>query len=206
MIALELGRLVAAGVAPTQARLILEPLASACTRFDINTPARIGGFLAQCIVESQGFTRFEENLYYTTPERIKRIFPSRVADLEQAALLARNPKALANCVYAGKNGNGNPLSGDGWNYRGRGAIQLTGLGNYADATNETGRPYVKQPDLVAEPPDALLTAAWYWHTHKLNLLADSAQWDSITRAVNGPRMEQAAWRKQQSELAAQAFH
>lgn len=197
--------LIAAGVSPTQARVIVEPLIAACERFEINTPARIGGFVAQCIVESQGFTRFEENLFYTTPERIRAVFPSRVTSLGQAATLTRNPQALANCVYAGKNGNGNPLTGDGWAYRGRGPIQLTGRGNYSDAATELGRPYIEQPDLVAQPADGLLTAAWFWNCRKANLLADSAQWDAITRMVNGPAMLHHDTRSQLSDEATRAF-
>lgn len=202
---LTLPSLIAAGVPPTQARQYLEPLASACARFDIATPARIAGFLAQCRVESSDFTRLEENLWYTTPERIRQIFPSRVKSMADAARLVRNPKALANCVYAGKIGNGNEASGDGFRFRGRGIKQLTGRENYADAAEGLGRPYLEQPDLVAQPEDACLTAAWYWHNVKANILADSAQWDAITRAVNGPGMLQASLRRQYAEQAVEAL-
>lgn len=198
---LTLPTLIAAGVPPTQARQYLEPLASACARFDIATPARIAGFLAQCRVESSDFTRLEENLWYTTPERIRQIFPSRVKSMADAARLVRNPKALANCVYAGKIGNGDEASGDGFRFRGRGLKQLTGRANYADAAAGLGRPYLDQPDLVALPDDACLTAAWFWTSAKANILADSAQWDAITRAVNGPAMLKADLRRQYAEQA-----
>ena len=202
---LTIGTLVSGGVAPTQARQIIDTLRDVCKRFDISTAPRAGGFVGQCWVESIGFTDFEENCYWSSPERIAKFFPSRVTSIEQASRLARNPRALANCVYAGKNGNGNPLSEDGWNYRGRGAIQLTGRSNYADAATALARPYLEQPDLVGALPDALLTAGWYWHTHKLNLLADSAQWDAITRAINGPALDQSALRRQRSVECMQAF-
>jgi len=198
---LTLPTLIAAGVPPTQARQYVDPLAAACARFGINTPARIAGFLAQCRVESADFTRLEENLFYTTPERIRQVFPSRVASMADAARLVRNPKALANCVYAGKIGNGNEASGDGFRFRGRGIKQLTGRANYADAAEGLGRPYLEQPDLVAQPEDACLTAAWFFASAKGNLLADSAQWDAITRAVNGPGMLQASLRRQYAEQA-----
>lgn len=197
--------LVTLRIAPTQARAFAESLAAACERFEINTPARIAAFVAQCNVESNGFRDLEENLYWTTPERIYRFFTSRVRDLEHAAKLARNPKALANCVYASKNGNGDEATGDGWRYRGRGLKQLTGRANYHDAALALGRPYVEQPDLVGQPVDACLTAAWYWHSIKGNLLADSGQWDAITRAVNGRAMHQADLRHQLSEYGAQAL-
>jgi putative chitinase len=202
---ISLANLSAAGIGPTQARAILDPLLSTLARFDITTPARAGGFVAQCWVESLGFTDFEENLRYTDAARVMRIFPSRVTSIEQAQRLTNNPQGLANCVYAGKNGNGNPMSGDGWKFRGRGAIQLTGRSNYTDAANECGRPYLEQPDLVGQVPDALLTAGWYWHSRKLNFLADASHWDEITRAINGPGMEQSGLRRQRSEECTRAF-
>lgn len=202
---LTLANLIAAGVAPTQARAFLAPLSAACARFGINTPARIAGFIAQCRVESAGFTALEESLFYRDPVRIMKIWPSRVTTLQQAQGLARNPQGLANVVYANRLGNGDTASGDGWRYRGRGLKQLTGKANYADAANALARPYVTTPDLVAQPEDACMTAAWFWHTNKLNLLADSAQWDAITRAVNGPGMLQAAERRQYSEEAARVL-
>ncbi len=197
--------LIAAGVQPTQARIFAEPLAAACARFEITSPARVAGFLAQCRVESADFTRLEENLNYTRAERILQIFPSRVKSLDDAARLVRNPRAMANRVYAGKIGNGDEASGDGWRFRGRGLKQLTGRANYADAAEALGRPYLEHPDLVAQPVDACLTAAWFWHAAKGNLLADSAQWDAITRAVNGPGMLQADLRRQYAEEALQVL-
>lgn len=198
--------LIAAGIAPTQARLFAVPLAAACNRFDIVTPARVAGFVAQCRVESSGFTALEEGLFYRTPERIWDVFRRlRPRGMEALARLARNPQGLANACYAGVNGNGDEASGDGWRYRGRGLKQLTGRANYADAAEALGRPYLEQPDLVARPEDACLTAAWFWHSHKCNVLADSAQWDSITRVVNGPAMLQADARRQYAEEAVAVF-
>lgn len=200
-----LGRLVAAGVPPTQARWFVEPLAAACARFDIVTPARLAGFIAQCRVESADFTRLEEDLRYRSLERLDEVFRSVVGLEDAARLIKAGPQAIANRVYAGRLGNGNEASGDGWRYRGRGLKQLTGRDNYADAAEALGRPYLEQPDLVARPEDACLTAAWFWHTNKCNVLADSAQWDMITRVVNGPGMLQKSLRRQYSEEAVAAF-
>lgn len=180
--------LIACGIAPTQARAFADPLATACARFSIDTPQRVAGFIGQCVVESVGFTRLEEGLFYTTPERIRSVFPSRVPSLAVAATLARNPRALANRVYAGRLGNGDEASGDGWAYRGRGLIQLTGRDNYAAAAAGCGKLYLERPDLVAQPEDAALTAAWFWSSAGLNALADTKNWDGITRRVNGPAM------------------
>ena len=147
----------------------------------------------------------EESLFYRQPERIRQVFSSRVPSLQLAAQLVRNPQGLANLVYANRLGNGDVPTGDGWRYRGRGLKQLTGRANYTDAAIALNRPYVERPDLVALPEDACLTAAWYWHTAKCNMLADSAQWDAITRAVNGPAMLAKDQRRQFTEDAIEAF-
>lgn len=202
---ISVANLVAAGIAPTQARAFLPFLSAACARFQINTAARIAGFVAQCRVESAGFTTLEESLFYRDPARIMKIWPSRVTSIQQAQGLARNPQGLANVVYADRLGNGDTASGDGWRFRGRGLKQLTGKNNYIDAAEALNRPFVTNPDLVATPEDACMTAAWFWHGIKGNILADSAQWDAITRAVNGPGMLQADLRRQYSEEAVTAF-
>lgn len=181
-------RLIAIGVSPTQARAFAEPLKASMALFDISTPQRQSGFLAQCMLESQRFTRLEENLFYTTPERIRSVFPSRVRTLEDAATLTRNPRALANRAYAGRNGNGDEASGDGWRYRGRGLFQLTGRANYRRASQALARDYVGAPELVAEPSDACLTAAWFWNAHGCNELVDRGRFDATTRVINGPAM------------------
>lgn len=206
MAAVTVASLIAAGIAPTQARIFAEPLAVACQRFAIVTPARLAAFIAQCRVESADFTRLEEDLRYRKPERLRAVFPSRVRDLEDAAdLIRRGPKAIANRVYAGKLGNGDEASGMGWAYRGRGIKMLTGRANYADAAEALNYNYLDFPDLVATPLHACLTAAWFFHSVKGNLLADSWQISAITRAVNGPGMLQADLRQQYSEEAVSAF-
>lgn len=202
---IDIAALIACGVEPTQARTFAEPLAIACERFDIVTPARFGRFVAQCRVESANFTRLEESLWYTTAERIRSVFPTRVQSLADAATLVRNPQALANRVYAGRLGNRDEASGDGFVFRGRGILQLTGRDNYADASVSLARPYIDFPALVALPPDACLTAAWFWSARKLNLLADAALDDEITRAINGPAMLHADLRRQYAEEATQAL-
>lgn len=188
--------LVAADVAPALARTFAEPLAIACERFGITTRPRVAGFLAQAITESTHFAALEEGLYYRSADRIWAVFPRlRSRGMGEVAKLARNPRALANAAYAHVNGNGDEASGDGWRFRGRGLFQLTGRGNYADAKAGLARPYIEAPELVALPPDACLTAAWYWHTVHGNQLADSAQWDAVTLAVNGPAMMKRAERR-----------
>lgn len=180
--------LVSCGVAPTQARIYADPLQAAAARFGIESKARVAAFLAQLHYESHGFTRTEENLYYTTPERIRAMWPTRVATLLDASKLCRNPQALANVVYANRLGNGDPASGEGWKYRGRGLIQLTGRTNYHVASDALGADYVADPDAVAAPEGACLTAAWFWESIHGNELADASLIDTLTKRINGPAM------------------
>lgn len=182
-------RLISAGIHPTQAKAFGDPLKAAMTLFDISTPERQAAFLAQCMVESQNFTRLEENLYYTTPSRINAVFGSIKTD-EEAALYVRNPQKLANKVYAGRNGNGDEASGDGWEFRGRGLFQLTGRANYKAASEGVGMGavYLNRPALVSTPSDASLTAAWFWTSHGCNQLVDAGDFDKTTRMINGPAM------------------
>lgn len=201
---IEIAQLIEAGIAPTQAREFAAPLTKACALFDINTPTRIAAFLGQAALESARFTAMEESLYYRSAERIRARF-SNVHSLEEAARLTRNPVALANVAYGGRIGNGPPESGDGWTYRGRGIFQLTGRGNYTAAGVALNRPYVAEPQLLARPLDACVTAAWFWSEHKLNRLADAWDIDSITRAVNGKAMLHKAERQQLSDEARMAF-
>lgn len=181
-------QLIRLGVHPTQARVFADPLKAAMALHDITTPQRRAAFLAHCILESANFTRLEENLFYTTPERIQAVWPSRFPTVQDAAPFARNPQGLANRVYSNRNGNGDAASGDGWRYRGRGLFQLTGRTNYLRAAQALNQPYITQPDLVAEPSDACLTAAWFWTSNGGNDRIDRGDFNSTTRMVNGPAM------------------
>lgn len=202
---IEISTLIAAGIGPTQARLFATPLAAACERFGIDTPRRMAAFVAQCAHESCLFAALEEGLFYRDPARICKMFKSSVPTLDVAQGLACNPKSLANHVYANRNGNRDEASGDGWRYRGRGLIQLTGRANYTSAATALNRPYLEQPDLVVEPAEACLTAGWFWDAHRLNALADAARIDDITRAINGPAMAGAAERRALFAAALAAF-
>ncbi|AWI53225.1 glycoside hydrolase family 19 [Aquabacterium olei] len=193
--ALTLDHLLASGVPPTLAKRMVDPLRAACALHAIDTKGRLAAFLGQAIVESSGFVRLDEVLTYSSAQRILDLFPSRVKTLAQAQSLVRKPVAFANCVYAGKNGNGDEASGDGYRFHGRGIFQLTGRAWYERAGRELGRPYLEQPDLLLQPSDACLSAAWYWKVCGCNELADARQLDAITKAINGPAMDQAARRR-----------
>lgn len=183
-----LSELIACGIAPTQARAFEEPLTAAFKSFDINTLSRKAAFIAQASHESRGFARLEEDLWYTSPQRIRELWPARVSTFAEAADLLRRPQALANRVYSNRLGNGDEASGDGWFYRGRGLFQLTGRANYVAAGEGLGVDYKVEPGLVAQPADAAFTAAWYWAVRGLNALADNGDIDAITRRINGPGM------------------
>lgn len=189
-------QLVASGIAPTQANLYVEPLNDALARFDIDTPQRIAAFLGQMMVESSCFCHMEENLYYSDPARIFAVFPSHFHNAAEAVPYAKNPPKLGARVYASRLGNGDESSGDGYTFRGRSPIMLTGKSGYLDAGTALGKNYVQQPDSVASPSDCFLVAAWFWHTNKLNFLADANNISAITKAVNGPAMLQAGLRQQ----------
>lgn len=187
--------LIAAGCGPAQARQYAIHLDAAAARFAITTPRRVAAFVAQCLIESANLVTVEENLWYTTPQRAADVWPSRFKTAADAMPYMRNPQALANRVYAGKLGNGNEASGDGWRYRGRGLKQLTGKTNYAAATLALDVDYLSAPDLVAKPEHAAQTAAWFFASTGCNELADAGNWDAITRKVNGPAMLQQADRR-----------
>lgn len=197
--------LIAAGAHPTQAKAFADPLAAACALFWINTPARIGAFVGQVAVESAMFRELEENLHYSTPARLCDVWPSRFTSPAEASAFCGNPQALANRIYAGRLGNGDEASGDGWRYRGRGLIQITGRANYTAMEHVTGRPYVEQPELLAQPSDACLSAAAFWNLHGLNVFADAWNIEAITHSVNGPAMLQLALRRQISEGVSRAL-
>lgn len=192
---LGLDQLIGCGIGPTQARMFLDPLRRAFQRFDIDTPARMAGFIAQASHESAAFTRLEENLRYSRPERIMAVFPSTVRSIADAVPLINNPQALAAKVYAGRLGNGDEASQDGWKYRGRGLFQLTGRTNYMAAGDALGADLKGHPERVAEPEGAAMTAAWFWATAGCNDLADTSQIDAITRKINGRAMLGAAERR-----------
>ena len=157
-------------------------------RVGITTPKRICHFPAQLGHESSGFTVFEENLNYKTPARLDAIFSRVNGTADAAALIARGPKAIANRVYAGRNGNGDEASGDGWRYRGMGPVQLTGRTNYAKASARSGIDLVADPEQVLTPAIGAKVAVDYWNACDLNDEADNDQISKITAAINGPRM------------------
>ena len=184
---IDVAKLIACGVSPTRAKEFAPHLEAACQRFEIKTGTQISAFIAQAMHESSGFSRLEESTYYSTPERIQMAF-KRLSTMDRGVLArnyCRNPQALANLAYANINGNGDEASGDGWRYRGRGLFQLTGRANYMAAGDAAGRDYKHQPELVAQPQDAAMTAGWFWSMMRLNNTLMLGGIDAVSKRING---------------------
>jgi putative chitinase len=166
-------------------------LNAAMDRFEINTPRRGAAFLAQIAHESGGFAHLVENLNYSAA-RLCAVWPNRFATPASAKPYERHPQALANYIYAKRLGNGDVASGDGWRFRGRGLIQLTGRGNYRSCGLAVALPLETEPDQLESPIPAALAAAQFWHSRGLNHLADDendgnddADFRRITKIING---------------------
>jgi len=166
---------------------VISQMPEVIEKFQINTPLRMAHFLAQCGHESGGFKLVRENLNYSSKGLLttfKKYFPTE----QKAKLYERNPEKIANLVYGNRMGNGDETSGDGFRFSGRGYIQLTGKSNYTAFDKIVEENLLEQPGLVATKYP-LLSAAWFWSTNKLNLLADKGATDvdvtAITRRVNG---------------------
>ncbi len=152
--------------------------------FEINTAERMAMFLAQTGHESGNFAATEENLNYSAKGLsgiFKKYFPSEA----DATPYARKPEKIANKVYGGRMGNGNEASGEGYKYRGRGIIQLTGKDNYRNCGKALGMDLLADPDSVAKNPVAVLSAGWFWDTRKLNTWADKGDVLTVTKKING---------------------
>jgi putative chitinase len=168
-------------------QVVIDSIPEVASKFGINTPLRVAHFLAQCGHESGGFRVTQENLNYSAKGLngiFKKYFPTEAT----AAAYARNPQKIANKVYANRMANGSEASGDGYKFRGRGYIQLTGRDNYTQFGKAIGVDIPSNPDLVSSTY-ALASAAWFWSKNGLNKLADAGASDtavtSITKRVNG---------------------
>jgi len=153
-------------------------------RFNLTTNNQKAMFIGQCSHECGNFRTLEENLNYRA-ETLMKLWPKRFPSLEFAKQYEKNPKKIANSVYASRMGNRDEASGDGYRFRGRGALQCTGHSTYFHAGKALGVDFVMQPDLVATPKYAALTAGWFWDTHKLNPPADALDYTKVTKIING---------------------
>jgi putative chitinase len=165
---------------------ILDELPEVCEKYLIDTPVRLSHFLSQCDHESAGFKIFTENLNYSA-EGLRKTFPKYFPGV-LADSYARKPVEIGSRVYADRLGNGNQASHEGFTYRGRGCIQVTGKNNYAEFDKEVPENILANPDLVASKYP-LMSAGWFWHTNNVNTLADLGitpqAIEAVRRKVNG---------------------
>lgn len=166
---------------------VIAQLPDTIAKFELNTPLRLAHFLAQAGHESGGFKLVTENLNYGAKGLLgifKKYFPTP----EKAALYERKPEKIANLVYGGRMGNGPETSGEGYKFRGRGYIQLTGKDNYKAFDLVVEENITENPDLVATKYP-LLSAAWFFHKNGLHKIADKGATDAVvtevTKRVNG---------------------
>ena len=173
----------ATGCTAERALLWSGPITTAMEKYEINTPMWQAMFLATVAVESEGFSRGRENLYYTTTARLLKIFGKRIRP-DQAFYFLRNPKGLANHVYANRKGNGDQASGDGYRYRGGGPIGLTFANNYRAFAEASGFDVMEQPELIETPEVGAASAGWFWETNGCNALADAGNFQGVSAQVN----------------------
>jgi len=153
-------------------------------KYDINTPVRQAMFLSQIAHESGNFCHVSENLNYSV-NGLRSVFGKYFPNDNLAAEYARKPEKIANRVYANRMGNAEESSGDGWKYRGRGLIQLTGKNNYTTFSLSADNNALLEPEMVSEPELAVQSAGWFWSTNNLNRLADTGDVRVVTKRING---------------------
>ena len=163
---------------------LVEALNSVLDRYEINTLNRIAGFLTQCGHESNSFTVLKENLNYGATGLLTT-FPKYFPDLNAAKAYERMPQMIANKVYANRMGNGDEHSGDGYKYRGRGAIQLTGHDNYQAFASSIGKTIDEAIAYLETLSGAIESAAWFWKIHGLNSTCDADDITLMTKKING---------------------
>ena len=166
---------------------VIAQIPDTAQKFEINTPLRLAHFLAQCGHESGGFRATQENLNYSA-SGLKGIFSKYFKEAGLAESYQRNPQKIASRVYGGRMGNGPESTGDGYKFRGRGYIQLTGKDNYTAFGKAINEDLTKDPTLVAGKY-AMLSAAWFFTKNGLHKIADLGPTDDvvtkITKRVNG---------------------
>lgn len=175
-------RALSPALSVVNANLMAEAMEAGRVEAGLTTPGRVAHFIAQVAHESGGLTRLEESLSYSA-ERLMVVWPSRFPTMAVAQQYARSPAALAEKVYGGRMGNIKP--GDGYKFRGRGLIQLTGRDNYTMAAKYSGLPLVDHPEMAAEPANAARIAMGFWKSAGLNDEADRDDIVSITKVING---------------------
>lgn len=160
------------------------PLKAACEKYGIDTGLRLSGFFSNVLHECGKFTVFTENLNYSASGLVS-VFGKYFPTTASTNGYARNPQAIANKVYANRMGNGSESSGDGWKYRGRGLIQITGASNYRDASRGIGSDILSNPESALSPVNASMVAAWFFSSKGCNTYSDSDNIKGMRVRING---------------------
>jgi putative chitinase len=163
---------------------LFEALSKMLQKYEINTVNRIAGFLAQCGHESSDFTVLKENLNYGA-KGLRATFPKYFATDAVAAQYERQPEKIANHIYANRMGNGAEATGDGYKYRGRGAIQLTGHDNYAAFAKSINKTLDETVAYCETMDGAIESACWFWKKNNLNATCDANDIVAMTKKING---------------------
>lgn len=163
---------------------LADALNNTLDKYDINTTNRVAGFLAQCGHESLDFTVLKENLNYSM-KGLTTVFRKYFPTEASAKTYERKPNLIANKVYASRMGNGDEKSGDGWKYRGRGAIQLTGKNNYTAFAYSLGMTLDETIAYLDTLEGAIESACWFWKTNGLNTICDKDDIVTMTKKING---------------------
>jgi putative chitinase len=153
-------------------------------KYEINTVERVAAFLAQCGHESVDFTVLKENLNYSA-EGLSKVFPKRFPTAAAAQPYHRNPEKIANNIYANRMGNGPEASGEGFKYRGRGAIQLTGKENYTAFSKSISKTLDETVAHTETLAGAIESACWFWKKNGINEIADKLDITAMTKRING---------------------
>jgi putative chitinase len=163
----------------------INPLNDTAEHYDLNVNSkRLAGFLSQVAHESGGFNFVQENLNYSS-SGLMNIFKKYFPNEQIAKQYERKPEKIANRVYASRMGNGDENSGDGWKYRGRGLIQLTGKFNYTNLSKSLGLSLEETVSFLETPEGAVSSAGWFWDTNNLNKFCDNSDFAGLTKRVNG---------------------
>jgi predicted chitinase len=175
-------------------------------KFDLTTDKRIAAAIGQFLVEAgDSFSGLEEDLYYTSAMRLAEVYPLEFPTVADAEPFVRNPEALANRVYANRLGNGNEESGDGWRFRGKGLIQITGRDDYAEFGSTLGMTAEEAAVYCEKPVGAAMSGCWYFASRGCLVRADHWLISEITRLVNGPAMLDAEQRLEYSDAMLKAL-
>lgn len=149
-----------------------------------NQTNRSAAFIAQTGYESESFTVFTENLNYSA-QALFKLFPSHFSSIDDANLYGRHPEKIANRIYANRMGNGDEASGDGYRFRGRSFIQITGRNNYINCGNYLKIDLINNSELLENLPYVVEGAEWFWNVHDLNQFADTDNITGMTKIING---------------------